>query len=235
MEKNNITKTLIFAILILVSISLAHYFKVLLYFSDRYLWHVSLGQKYFEGIGDKDIALKHANLAFGIDKERPDAHKLMAVIYSRKGLFDKAQDELGYLKRRGNYRDYYIGMGIISQEQEKFNESIKYHKKSVDICPSDALAHLLAGGSHTMLGDYTSALKYLNQSRTLIEKVPESQKDKKIKAAIHLGYWTIYEKQGKNRNAEKEFEIAKSYCHGRIPSQMLFLDDSSVKNCLEEE
>jgi len=226
MDKTKINKIVIVAAALVVSIMIFYYFEGWLYFSDKYLWYVSLGQKYFEKIGDKDRALKYADMAFDINQERPEAHRLMAAAFLKKGLFNKSQEEISSLRVRGHDAYYYFGMGLISLEQKKFDPSIPYLNKSMENCSSNAVGHLMLSLAYFGLGDLASALNYLNRSKAIIEgDSKKSLQYKKIQAGIHLLHREMYQKENMERKAKEEFEISKSYYSWKISPAIFLMND----------
>jgi len=226
MDKTDINKIVIAAAVLVISIMIFYYFDIWLYFSDKYLWYVSLGQKYFERMEDGERALKYAETALTIDKERPEAHRLLAAAYLKGGLFNESQEELSLLRGMGHDAYFYFGMGLTSIEQKKFGQSIPYLKKSMENCSSDALGPLILSLAYFGLDNSTSALSYLNQSKASIKEYSKKNPQyDKIQGGINLLQREIYVKQGMEREARQEFEISKSYYPWKISPAIFLIGD----------
>lgn len=218
-----LNKLIIFVVIFVLVISFLWYFKLNLYFTDKYSWYIHMGNKY-HSIGEEVRALQYAKKAIRIDPERPEARHVIIKVYMTERKFEKAKKELILLKELGESSIYYRYMGLIMREQDMIDESLHFFKKGIEkdaySAPNHVSVRLRIGVSiaYLKLNDTENAFKYLNQGKDLAER---SYQDDPLRkryslAKIHAGLGFAYQKKGLHQKAEEEFKISESFKPGSV-------------------
>ncbi|MBI2134876.1 hypothetical protein HYU09_02720 [Candidatus Woesearchaeota archaeon] len=211
-------KSLIIALVFSFIISLGWYFKIDLYFADRYSWYIYLAEKHMQ-ISDNDFdqnlrSLEYINKAISLDKNRAEAHKLkVRVYYNKLKLIDEAEKELSLLKEINESYFYHLYLGEILREKGNLNDSLIHYKKAIEIGigPLFIDANIGMGLTYLKISDFENAFKYLNYSRFLVEQFNlYGVENEKNLVLIHAGLGFIYQKKGDIKKAKEELEIAES-------------------------
>ena len=203
--------------MIFLMVSFLWYFKLSLYFTDRYLWYVYIGEKHYEvsnaitNVEDSE-SLKYADKAIQLNPDRLEAYRLKVRTFIELKLFSKAEEELYLSKEMNDSGFYYSYMGRIMQEKGMLDDPIDYFSKGIKEYPFFAGNYINLGLDYLRIGDTENAFKYLNRSQSLVEQLSSKEFLKKRRLGlIHAGLGLIYREQGLDEKAEEEFKIAKKY------------------------
>lgn len=206
----------LFAVFVIAAIifSLLLYFKIGLYFTDKYLWYVYIGNKYYVSsyitYGSDPKDLNYAEKAIEIDPERHEAHVLKVYSYTRRGLLSEAEDALSPLK--GVYGTFYHNqLGYIKLQQGLINESKHQFTKAIEEYPSSPGGYTGMSLVYLKMKDYKTASEYLKLAESKIGNAPTDSRKQILEGRIHAALGFIYQEQGFNQKAMEEFKKAKGY------------------------
>ena len=216
-KTEKIVKVMTLIVILIFVIGLITFYEPSLYFKDRYLWYTYIGNKYHD-IGKGDLALKYAHNAVFLDTTRPEAHKLRTRIYEARDMYNKAQQELSFLKSMNETSFYYRHLGRMMLEQDKPNESLAYFKKAFEEDPFYAPNMVRLGLVYLKMNDTKNAIKYLIMSKDFVyESFPEQPRlRREVFGTIHAGLGFAYEQKGEYEKANDEFKKAKAFYHRSI-------------------
>ena len=206
MKKISLNTILIAIALFIFLTGLFFYFKMNIYFTDRYLWYTGMAAKYND-IGEYSRALRYAEKAILLDSERVEMRKETAKLYINFGDSEKAKQELYFLNGSAYY---YWGMGYISLQEDDAAEAIKYFRAGVERHPSEGTNYLGAGLAYLKLNETEQAFAYLNSSIAMIEENSDSIKGKGLLGMAHAGLGIIYKREGSVQQSAWQFKTADS-------------------------
>ncbi|MDL2214653.1 hypothetical protein LJC00_00495 [Dysgonomonas sp. OttesenSCG-928-M03] len=113
--------------------------------------------------------------------------------------------------------DIYLGYGEIMLDEKKFDESLIYFNKSIELNPQNAEAYKFSGVAYSSLFDSTSDQKYLDKS---IEQIKKSIEINPEKAGTFALLTNIYSQYSQQDSARKYLKITDKMNPDLIKSEV---------------
>ncbi len=122
----------------------------------------------FKGTGRKEEALKEISKALEADPENPRTLVWQAQIYDQMNRWADAERTFGrVLKQRPNYWLTYNGLGMLLNEEGRYDESLQCFKRASLAAPRSSLALNNVAAMQLKLGDFSEAERFLRRSIAL--------------------------------------------------------------------
>ena len=208
---NNIQYWLVALIVFILFFSFLWYFDVSLFLKDRGEWYSNIALKSFD-IGNFERALEYANKSIEAGYNIAEMRRLRVTTYEKFGLVEEATEELTLSDFNKSSGYYYWHIGEILNGIGDVNGSLRYFNEGIVKYPLYVDNYINAGLGYYRLGEFEKALEDLEHSKNLAElSYPNDKLKQKVRlGVIHAAIGFVYQKNGNNSKAEKEFEIAKS-------------------------
>lgn len=192
-------------------------------------------------------------------------HVTKGMHYYSTGDFVKAEQELlqANINSLGYYseKEYYTILGNCYNELERYDESIVYHKKSIEEDPNYADAWVNLGIVHRLTGSFDEAMNCYNKANSINPNDPElhasmgalyvyldnpQKAQEHLKSAIqlnsnlivaHSNYSIALAMMGKFGMAEREISIAESmgYTKGYLVRERILSIRKELKAAADQQ
>ncbi|MBI4689893.1 MAG: tetratricopeptide repeat protein [Nitrospirae bacterium] len=130
---------------------------------------------------------------------KPGGHNNLGVFYNKKGLTDKAIEQLGtVLRLRPNYVDAYNSLGIIYNNKGLINRAMEYLEIALRLRPDNPETHYNLGIVYTAQRLTDEAIKHLEIAIRLKPYYPKAHNN------LGIAYWG----KGLLDKASNEFQTA---------------------------
>jgi Flp pilus assembly protein TadD len=121
--------------------------------------HLEKGRTLLDA-GNFNAAITELSTAVSLDPKLSEAHTLLGVAYSRKGLNDQARQSLESAMRDQNDQAMHLNnLGYLAYTHGEYKEAIKYLKRATKLAPNDSRIWNNLGLAQADLGKFDDAYK----------------------------------------------------------------------------
>ena len=226
-----INRLTIVVVIIVFIAGLFWYFKLNLFFSDRYDWYMYMSFKYTNL--DSEKSMEYANKAIELNPEKPEGYYRKIRIFTALEKYEQVEIWLDDFKKRFPelLPYYYWRMGLIRLNQNTLNASREYFEEGVKSLNNEkdiflSFYYVGLGIIDLKNRNFEEALGYFNESLLYVEYTDKSlfgiresynveeiveYNQNLVTGYAHAGMGFAYQELGLNQKAQEEFEIAGEY------------------------